>query len=425
MKQYYPAPRCISSVHISRNDMCLSHGYREQILRHYSVPTQSPEVSAHDQIASPNFKPGIPNLSTAPFRTPPTNLKSNRIRFLQATKILREAIKLMVPSDQTLVHTEFASLFGFLDRMFMNDQRLFCEVMDTLYNWYKIYVVRGTNVQGSVPAAYWSVRAGCPAPIILLVRAIDMISNGNDRYQATRLLLSTLNLARVMVVPSTPRVESITNAFSGKDETASAFSFKEIFKRLGINPVDAKAELSRRCADGELHESMSAGPNGHAVWSAHLDAYEVWEDKPLLKYLTIFCKAVGIKTIDSRITNVLTTFKWFDLQTSEEKPFSHGCHSKLHALYEKSTKARIIAIGDFFTQSALTPMHDVLAGILRTLPSDFTFNQDGGFQKVMDMSTTNNNLNSLDLSSATDRLPVKAQAAMLSALFDSKLIGNS
>jgi len=93
-----------------------------------------------------------------------------------------------------------------------------------------------------------------------------------------------------------------------------------------------------------------------------------------------------------------------------------GSHSKLHVLFEKSTKARIIAIGDYFTQSVLSPFHDMLASALKSIPQDCTFDQDRGFEQVLELTKSSNEVYSLDLSKATDRLPLKAQVSMMAAL---------
>lgn len=104
--------------------------------------------------------------------------------------------------------------------------------------------------------------------------------------------------------------------------------------------------------------------------------------------------------------------------------FTGGCHSKLHVLYEKGVKSRIIAIGDYYSQSILTPFHDMLAGILKTIPNDCTFDQNAGFEMVRAMSVKSDELNSLDLSKATDRLPRKAQARMLGFILDDPFIAD-
>jgi hypothetical protein len=93
-------------------------------------------------------------------------------------------------------------------------------------------------------------------------------------------------------------------------------------------------------------------------------------------------------------------------------------HSKLHFLYEKGNKCRVIAIVDYYTQEALSHIHTVLAEILKGLPMDYTFDQEAGFKKVLDWSqSSSHTLYSFDLSAATDRLPLSLQEDLLSHIF--------
>jgi len=43
---------------------------------------------------------------------------------------------------------------------------------------------------------------------------------------------------------------------------------------------------------------------------------------------------------------------------------------------EGGGKVRIFAMVDYYTQSALKPVHRLLDGILKTIPTDGTFNQE-------------------------------------------------
>jgi len=88
-------------------------------------------------------------------------------------------------------------------------------------------------------------------------------------------------------------------------------------------------------------------------------------------------------------------------------------HSKLHCIFEKADKSRVIAIGDYYTQAILLPFMQVLQEALKLIPNDFTYNQDAGFEFVKEMSRAGRTLYSLDLSKATDRLPVKLQVRIL------------
>jgi len=60
---------------------------------------------------------------------------------------------------------------------------------------------------------------------------------------------------------------------------------------------------------------------------------------------------------------------------------------------------------DCISQSVLKPYHDYFARILRNFPSDFTFDQDAGRNRVLEATKSGMLLYSFDLKDATDRLP--------------------
>jgi hypothetical protein len=85
---------------------------------------------------------------------------------------------------------------------------------------------------------------------------------------------------------------------------------------------------------------------------------------------------------------------------------------KLSYFSDKEGKTRVIAILDYWSQTALKPLHDALMGILKNIPSDFTFNQDD-FQSSLPSTGP---YYCYDLSAATDRMPVDFQVSVLSNL---------
>lgn len=65
-------------------------------------------------------------------------------------------------------------------------------------------------------------------------------------------------------------------------------------------------------------------------------------------------------------------------------------------------KGRIFAIGNYVNQRLLKPVHDWCMIVLRSLPTDGTFNQ----RKPLDNLVGNRYCYSFDLKSATDRWPL-------------------
>lgn len=73
-----------------------------------------------------------------------------------------------------------------------------------------------------------------------------------------------------------------------------------------------------------------------------------------------------------------------------------------------------MAIVDYWTQTCLRPYHKFLMGLLGGLPADCTFNHDDHVAKLSPLSGP---YHSLDLTNATDRMPLWLQKAVWAHIF--------
>lgn len=113
----------------------------------------------------------------------------------------------------------------------------------------------------------------------------------------------------------------------------------------------------------------------------------------------------------------------------------HLSHSSLPAIGkigfkdEPAGKIRVFAMVDGFTNVALAPLHDLIFAILRDVPMDGTFDQTKPILRMVHSNailqqnaegefvpTKGKSFFSLDLSAATDRLPVVLQQLILEEL---------
>lgn len=86
---------------------------------------------------------------------------------------------------------------------------------------------------------------------------------------------------------------------------------------------------------------------------------------------------------------------------------------RLAQLREAAGKIRVIAIVDPMTNWVLKPIHAWIFSILGKIPQDGTFDQDAPINRLVKMNSRSSFIGSADMSSATDRLPVKLQEAIL------------
>nr|QDH88261.1 MAG: RNA-dependent RNA polymerase [Mitovirus sp.] len=95
---------------------------------------------------------------------------------------------------------------------------------------------------------------------------------------------------------------------------------------------------------------------------------------------------------------------------------------KLAFLEEAAGKVRVIAMLDVISQWILRPLHNALFEVLKQIPQDGTFDQEAPLKRLL-QSPGMVGCYSFDLSSATDRLPVGIQEAILSHLLGAEMAG--
>jgi hypothetical protein len=85
---------------------------------------------------------------------------------------------------------------------------------------------------------------------------------------------------------------------------------------------------------------------------------------------------------------------------------------------DKEGKTRVIAILDYWSQTCLRPLHDSINRILKRIPMDCTFDQNA-FTKSTPADLQGHSFHSIDLTAATDRMPIALQKRVVRYLFGS------
>lgn len=93
---------------------------------------------------------------------------------------------------------------------------------------------------------------------------------------------------------------------------------------------------------------------------------------------------------------------------------------RLHLLFEAAGKVRVVAIADYWTNAVLKPLHDWMFNILRKLPQDATFDQNGHVKSFAERGY--NKIWSLDLKSATDLIPLALYRALFAWILPEKIL---
>lgn len=92
---------------------------------------------------------------------------------------------------------------------------------------------------------------------------------------------------------------------------------------------------------------------------------------------------------------------------------------KLSYFSDKEGKTRVIAIADYWSQSALRPLHFCINRYLKRIPTDCTFDQDRFTSILPKLRLRDNLFHSIDLTAATDKMPIALQKRVVSFLYNS------
>jgi len=151
--------------------------------------------------------------------------------------------------------------------------------------------------------------------------------------------------------------------------------------------------------------SLTKGPNGPSILTSHYDASGVIIDPVLWSNLRKLSSLLGSQWIVDLIEDL-------GLQVPP-KGYLTG---RLALLQEGGGKTRTIAIGDYWTQNVLRPIHDKIMSKLRKMETDGTYDQENQFRRITKL-TQGKGVYCFDLSSATDRFPVQLQTILMAKVF--------
>jgi len=275
-------------------------------------------------------------------------------------------------------------------------------------------------------------RTGTGIPRIIPVYHRELIRQGS--VPIIRLYLTIFALYRIINIPAKVKIKSITDPFSGENASlidSDINNFIKLFCKPAFKGTSFQQKLISYAKVFVIWKKSPGTSNvlGPNTFSSHpltvlktgillhqkynlITHVRFWleytNNSVALKLLDITQKCV--KIFDSETNPILKgiykNLKFLSFQMSKT-PIG-----KLAFLHEPAGKMRVIAMVDPFTQWALYPLHKVILTIVRRYKMDGTYNQ------VLPLKYLTNSaaLYSLDLSSATDRLPISLQVKILTAL---------
>jgi hypothetical protein len=252
----------------------------------------------------------------------------------------------------------------------------------------------------------------------LIIKLSDRSSIVRGSLTVIRYWLSLSSLYRVLEGPIKSNLNTITDPFTGDLNVIHDFQ-KFLWlnsKRLltsFVEHFDARKLEARR-----ILCIQKASPSSKVSWNGlfnDLINLNLWLREPIIKYIQLTNSAKLGDLLD-RAEAIIKNEPTLDYVPFHGK--ENGVHLGQLAFKEEAAgKLRVFAMVDVFTQSLLQPLHLWLFSLFKKLPNDGTHDQERAFDLANELANKYNGSFGFDLSSATDRLPVKIQSYFLSVIF--------
>jgi hypothetical protein len=225
-----------------------------------------------------------------------------------------------------------------------------------------------------------------------------------------RAALTVLQLYKLYSCDGRYSLDSIIRPYEGKSQLIWFEEYKSELRK-----AFPPEELEKRIASlrPTLHISTRNGPNGPALLNAPIDREAIRGTKIETAVLEL-----AMLTNNRYLSGLMngTSSVPSNAPRSAKKQL---CHSRLRVKHEAGGKARIFAILDYFSQTALKPIHDFLMSWLQNQREDGTSNHSIAAKAVRKWTngSMSHDLWSFDLTTATDRFPLSLQLETMTAIF--------
>lgn len=218
-------------------------------------------------------------------------------------------------------------------------------------------------------------------------------------------LMTILFSTRALKVGTSPDFSPISSPPSVEVPDIGEYA-KKFWRELRYRPSLLKVPRGIRWT--KFHMSTKAGPNGHALWTSLRDLASL--PSPLVEDI----KSIGGRELSEKIQTLQRGLKVL----SRFFPVEPGRFRKLSWFPDREEKVRVIAQLDYFSQTALRPLHFWLYKLLRKIRQDCTFSQ-GSFKDKLEGAKV---FYSIDLTAATDRFPITVIACVLKGVLPADLV---
>nr|UJQ92611.1 MAG: putative RNA-dependent RNA polymerase [Mitoviridae sp.] len=357
-------------------------------------------------------------------------LSTNEVRKVTRSNIasLFAALVHLMNVSEVVYKQRLMSIAGiFYNRilvLFDADARELISELKLVRRWFLEFIRGGDVSNPGIREERWDDTNACPFLLSDLAPFWDDIEDPANVHHldfAAQVLYSLLSIDRIIVTPAQPNHNTITDPSTAKANGGPTDAeLLAALERLNISPTAFKAQYTDQAHNFTWEVLSTRGPNGDATWTAHLDSRAWGQNSSLLLSLRAYLESSRLYSILRNLLGCIHS------AAHEVIPNCNPLLGKLAYIEEWGGKSRIVAQLDYWTQMAMTPLHNTLNFFLKALPQDGTFNQhalaDSVRKWTMDSALE---IYCYDLTAATDRLPISLQKRILGILMSSTAFGNS
>lgn len=232
---------------------------------------------------------------------------------------------------------------------------------------------------------------------------------GNDgtlKHTVLQVIFTILYSTRALKSNKKPDISTITTPSKARSLSIGRYTC-DFWRELDVRSHHL-GKIPKRLWWKEYHISTKQGPNGHALNTSILDLLNL-PDGLVHSIIRIGGRRLTyiIGTLLSRPDLLRAMFHANGLNTRRIASFP-----------DKEEKTRVIAIGDYWSQTSLRPLHNYVFDVMKRIPQDCTFHQSSFKEKIKDWKY----FYSIDLTAFTDRFPIYIQELVLKGRFPSDYV---
>jgi hypothetical protein len=150
-----------------------------------------------------------------------------------------------------------------------------------------------------------------------------------------------------------------------------------------------KSRMLEDCQSIPFHYTVKSGISGSSLGTAGYQSLSLTKDRPMREHLILFSR----RFYEEELSDILDPN--IDYYSSKERDISKPknpedlkkYYGKLSFIPDKGGKTRVVAIGNYWVQNTLKPLHDCLFGCLRHIAMDGTYDQGSQSERVAKATT--------------------------------------